>query len=144
MVDSKTNFFIIRCLAGGELYFHLRQERLFSEKKAKFYIEEIVIAIEHLHSIDIIYRDLKLENVLLDVKVRSSELYNVIYTHSSTRILENPLPKMGTGCPFYVTRVVSQHYHATILGTLGHLRMTKKGRISHKLSRDISNWLTLD
>ena len=31
--------------AGGELYLHLRQERMFPEKKAKFYIEEIVIAI---------------------------------------------------------------------------------------------------
>ena len=107
-----------RRLAGGELYFHLRQERLFSEKKAKFYIEEIVIAIEHLHSIDIIYRDLKLENVLLDVKVRSSVLYNVIYTHSSTRILENPLPKLGTGCPFYLTKVVPQ-YHTIISGYSG-------------------------
>ena len=41
---------------------------MFSEKKVKFYIEEIVIAIEHLHFIDIIYRDLKLENVLINVK----------------------------------------------------------------------------
>ena len=63
---------VMEYAAGGELYLHLRQERMFPEKKAKFYIEEIVIAIEHLHSIDIIYRDLKLENVLLDVKVRSS------------------------------------------------------------------------
>ena len=54
---------VMEYAAGGELYFHLRQERMFSEKKAKFYIEEIVIAIEYLHSIDIIYRDLKLENV---------------------------------------------------------------------------------
>ena len=91
----RVNQYIIkRYLAGGELYFHLRQERLFSEKKAKFYIEEIVIAIEHLHSIDIIYRDLKLENVLLDVKVRFYRLCNVIYTYSSTRILENPLPRV--------------------------------------------------
>ena len=59
---------VMEYVAGGELYFPSRQKRMFSETKVKFYIEEIVIAIEHLHFIDIIYRDLKLVNVLLNVK----------------------------------------------------------------------------
>ena len=53
-------------LGGGELYFHLQQECKFSEPKIKFYSAEIIVAVEHLHSLNIIYRDLKLENIMLD------------------------------------------------------------------------------
>merc|ERR1711970_1115514 len=61
-------FMVMEYAAGGELYFHLSQERTFSEEKTRFYVAEIVVAIEHLHSNDIIYRDLKLENILLDAE----------------------------------------------------------------------------
>lgn len=51
---------------GGELFYHLRKERKFSEKRACFYAAQMVEAITCLHSQNIIYRDLKPENVLLD------------------------------------------------------------------------------
>ena len=44
---------------GGELYFHLSQERQFSEERTKFYGAEIICAINYLHKLGIIYRDLK-------------------------------------------------------------------------------------
>ena len=55
-------------LNGGELFFHLCQEIKFTEERACFYAAEITLALEHLHSCGIIYRDLKPENVLLDSK----------------------------------------------------------------------------
>lgn len=44
----------------------LDEEVYFDEEKAKFYLAEIVLAIEHLHNYSIIHRDLKPENLVFD------------------------------------------------------------------------------
>ena len=49
---------------GGDLQYHLKIN-LFEEEEAKFYISELILAIEHLHKMNIIYRDLKPENILI-------------------------------------------------------------------------------
>ncbi|KAJ7401711.1 hypothetical protein BTVI_93556 [Pitangus sulphuratus] len=51
---------------GGELFTHLSHRERFSENEVQIYIGEIVLALEHLHKLGIIYRDIKLENILLD------------------------------------------------------------------------------
>lgn len=58
--------FVMEYVNGGELFFHLNQERIFPEERAKFYGAEICLALGYLHERNIIYRDLKLENLLLD------------------------------------------------------------------------------
>jgi serine/threonine protein kinase len=52
--------------SGGNLFAHLRNAKAFSEERAKFYTAELMLALDHLHSKDIIYRDLKLENILME------------------------------------------------------------------------------
>ncbi|CAF3351608.1 unnamed protein product [Rotaria socialis] len=59
-------YFVMDFVNGGELFFHLQQERAFGEQRARFYAAEITSAIGYLHKLDIIYRDLKPENILLD------------------------------------------------------------------------------
>lgn len=58
--------FVMEYVNGGELFVHLSKERVFSEDRSRFYGAEIILALAYLHEHDIIYRDLKLENLLLD------------------------------------------------------------------------------
>lgn len=61
-------YLVLEYLPGGELFTHLEKEGIFMEDMASFYLGEILLAIEHLHTLGVIYRDLKPENVLLDSK----------------------------------------------------------------------------
>lgn len=51
---------------GGELFSLLRREGRFANDVALFYTTEIALAFEYLHSMNIAYRDLKPENLLVD------------------------------------------------------------------------------
>ena len=59
-------YFVTSFMRGGELFFHLKESRKFTEERSKFYAAQIGVALGHLHEQNIIYRDLKPENVLMD------------------------------------------------------------------------------
>jgi len=59
-------YFVMDYISGGDLAYHLETKGRFKEKEVCFVTAEIVLALEHLHSCGIVYRDLKLENILLD------------------------------------------------------------------------------
>lgn len=64
--NERKLFFVLEYCPGGELFNLLQKRKRFNDDQARFYAAQMVLALEHLHSKDIIYRDLKPENVLID------------------------------------------------------------------------------
>ncbi|KAB2574724.1 cAMP-dependent protein kinase type 2 [Lasiodiplodia hormozganensis] len=64
--DSKNLYMVMDFVEGGELFSLLRKSQRFPNPVAKFYAAEVTLALDYLHSQNIIYRDLKPENLLLD------------------------------------------------------------------------------
>ena len=73
--SEKKLFLVMDFLSGGELFFHLKRRGLIMEHEVRFYLGEMVLAIEFLHSQGVIHRDLKPENVLLKVTLSILSLY---------------------------------------------------------------------
>ncbi|KAJ9457942.1 hypothetical protein DIPPA_57914 [Diplonema papillatum] len=59
-------YLIMPFYAGGDLRFHLRSRGTFPDPMARFYAAQMVLALDHLHNKDILYRDLKPANIVLD------------------------------------------------------------------------------
>lgn len=62
---SEKLYFVFEFMQGGELFFHLRKARLFTKNQVQLYAAEILLALKYLHENNIIYRDLKLENIVV-------------------------------------------------------------------------------
>jgi serum/glucocorticoid-regulated kinase 2 len=83
---------------GGELFQHLSNAKKFAEKQARFYAMQIALGLGYLHDKDFIYRDLKLENILMD------ELGNVSLTDFGMAkvIRDGELAQTFCGTPEYI------------------------------------------
>ena len=67
--QSPTKFYLgLEYAAGGELFYHMTRLQTIELDNARLYIAEIALALEHMHNLGIVYRDLKPENVLLDAE----------------------------------------------------------------------------
>ena len=93
--DEQFYFIIMEYINGGNLFSYVKKRRKLSEKVAKFLFRQIILGINHIHSNLIVHRDIKLENILIDMKnnikicdfgigiILSSEEQN-LYSHCGT------------------------------------------------------------
>ena len=65
--DEKFYFIIMEYINGGNLFSYVKKRRKLSEKVAKFLFRQIILGIKHIHSQLIVHRDIKLENILIDM-----------------------------------------------------------------------------
>lgn len=65
--ETAANLYLISdFIPGGDLFTRQQKVKIFREADACFYLAEVILAIEQLHEKNIIYRDVKTENILLD------------------------------------------------------------------------------
>jgi serine/threonine protein kinase len=64
--DAKNLYLVLEYVRGGEMFTHLRKASRFTDEVARFYAAEVVLAWEYIHTRNIVYRDLKPENLLIN------------------------------------------------------------------------------
>ena len=68
--DDKFILIIMEYINGGNLFSFVKKRRKLSEKISKFLFRQIILGIKHIHSKNIVHRDIKLENILIDLNNR--------------------------------------------------------------------------
>lgn len=98
---------------GGELFRRMEVERMMLEEHARFYLCQIVCALEYLHSIDIVYRDLKTENVMLD---DDGHVKLIDFGLSKLGMNDGVLTQTFCGTGNYVTFLSTSHHNSSFFG----------------------------
>jgi serine/threonine protein kinase len=62
--DSRV-YFVMEYVSGGDLMCHIQEKKRFSQSRTRFYACEVLLALQYMHQNEIVYRDLKLDNLLL-------------------------------------------------------------------------------
>jgi len=65
--DEKFFLIIMEYINGGNLFSFVKKRRKLSEKTAKFLFKQIILGIKYIHEQNIVHRDIKLENLLIDL-----------------------------------------------------------------------------
>ena len=105
--DAKFIYYILDYVPGGELFTLMRKEIKFSVNNARFYIAQMIDALDTLHKNKIIYRDLKPENLLID-----SDGYLKLVDFGVAKRIEDKTNTLA-GTPTYMApEIVKKEYYS--------------------------------
>lgn len=65
LMRSQIRYIVVDLMTGGDLRFHISR-KTFTEDAVKFWMAELSCALKYIHSRDIVHRDVKPDNILLD------------------------------------------------------------------------------
>ena len=81
--DGRTAFMVLSLKSGGDLRYYLRKKVMFNESDVKFIAACMISSLEYIHSKNVIHRDVKPENIILDDKGYPHLAdFGVAYVHS--------------------------------------------------------------
>ena len=93
-------------VSGGELFNYVQQHRSFNEAQARYFFQHLVSGVEYLHAMRVVHRDLKLENLLVDLSGSSPTLKICDFGYSKSGFDSHPKTRIGT--PAYISPEVYQ------------------------------------
>ena len=64
--DFYNLYLVLDLLTGGDLRYHIAYKKTFNESETKFFIANMILALEYIHSKNILHRDIKPENLVLE------------------------------------------------------------------------------
>lgn len=103
--DDENCFFVLDLMLGGDLRFHLDRAGAMAEEVVRFYVAEIAMAIDYLHSKRIVHRDLKPDNILLDERGHAHITdFNIAVHFSERRLLTGVAGSMAYMAPEVLTK----------------------------------------
>merc|ERR1712166_665293 len=66
MQDDRCVFLVMEMVSGGEFFKFLVRQQMLAESHCQFYTANVICALRHMHEIDIVYSDLKPENLVFE------------------------------------------------------------------------------
>ncbi|CAK81686.1 unnamed protein product (macronuclear) [Paramecium tetraurelia] len=108
--DAKNYYLIIELIQGGSLIQKIQAQKTFSEAEAAYYMRQLISALQYCHKAKIVHRDLKLENLMLNI-VSEKPVLKVIDFGTSRKIIQEKYLTSKLGTPHYTApEVFKQQY----------------------------------